>query len=219
MAQAGDLFLRAIWLDLGGLDVPDEPDGLQELQLDPGGVELVPGQAVARRGRVGVMVVVPAFAERQQRDPPRVLRIVLRREAAAAPHVRGGVDQPGRVQADHHAQEDRPVDERPAADGEQGEAEHRQRHPVIRGQPAVERVSAEVGRVARHERGVVVVRFAEENPADVRPEAADARRVRIERLVRVLMVLAVGGDPEDRPALERQRAADRQEILEQLRWS
>ena len=68
-------------------------------------------------------------------------------------------------------------------------------------------------------RGVVVLRFAEENPAHVRPEAADARRVRIERLVGVLMVQAVRGDPEDRPAFERQRAADREEILEQLRRS
>ena len=49
------------------------------------------------------------------------------------------------------------------------------------------------------------------------PEPAVARRVRITFLVRVLMVHAVGGDPEDRPALERQRAADRQEILERLR--
>ena len=88
-------------------------------QSMPGDVELVPGQAVARRRRVRVVVVVPALAERQQRHPPGVARVVLGREAAAAPHVRRRVHQPGRVQADDDAQEDRPVDHRPAADREQ----------------------------------------------------------------------------------------------------
>src|SRR3979490_1878242 len=126
----GDLFFGRL-AHLGHPDVPDEPDDLEELQLDPGGVELVPGQAVAGRGRVGVVIVVPAFPECQGRDPPRVLRVVLRREAAAPPEVRGGVDQPGRVQSDDHPQEDGPVDERPSADREECKSQNRQRHPVV----------------------------------------------------------------------------------------
>jgi hypothetical protein len=59
------------------------------------------------------------------------------------------------------------------------------------------------------------MRLAEENPPDMGPECADAGRVRVERLVRVLVMLAMGGHPEDRPALERQRTADCQEIFEQ----
>ena len=59
-------------------------------------------------------------------------------------------------------------------------------------------------------------RLAEEDPADVRPEAACARRVRIGVLVGMLMVDAMRGDPEDRPAFERQRAADGEEILERF---
>jgi hypothetical protein len=86
---------------------------------------------------------------------------------------------------------------------------------VIRIQPAVEGLAGEIGRVAGHERRVVVVRVAEDNPADVRPERVDARRMRIERFVRVLMVLPMDGHPEDRSALERQRAADGQEIFKQ----
>jgi hypothetical protein len=40
------------------------------------------------------------------------------------------------------------------------------------------------------------MRLAEEHPAHVRPEAADARRVRILRLIGMLVVQAVRGDPE-----------------------
>ena len=190
---------------------------LEQLQLDPGGVELIPGQAVPRRNRVRVVVVVPAFAECQQRHPPRVLRVVLGGEAAVSPHVGGRVDEPRGVQADDHAQEDRPVDHRPAADGEQDQSHGGQRNPVIRGQPLVEGVAAEVRRVARHDGRVVVLRVAEHHPAQVRPEAAHAGRVRVERLVGMLVMLPVDGHPEHRAALERQRAADGQEIFEQLR--
>ena len=41
--------------------------------------------------------------------------------------------------------------------------------------------------------------------------------MRVAGVVRQLVVLAVGGDPENRSALERQRAADREEILERFR--
>ena len=61
-----------------------------------------------------------------------------------------------------------------------------------------------------------MVRLAEQNPAHVRPEAADPRRVRIAGLVGVLVVHAMGRDPENRSALERQRAADGEEVLEQF---
>src|SRR5712692_10493912 len=47
----GDLFFVRL-ADLGGLDVPDEPDGLEEPQREPREVEFVPGQAVAGRDRV-----------------------------------------------------------------------------------------------------------------------------------------------------------------------
>src|SRR5229473_2738604 len=101
----GDLlFVRLA--DAGRLDVPDDADGLEEPQRQPGDVEFVPGQAMAGRDRVGVVVVVPAFAKRHQRHPPRVLRVVLRGEAPAPPHVRGGVDEPRRVEPDHDAEED-----------------------------------------------------------------------------------------------------------------
>ena len=59
--------------------------------------------------------------------------------------------------------------------------------------------------------------IAEEHPAHVRPEAAFTRRVRIAVLVGVLMMDAVRRDPEDRPAFERERPAQRQEVLDRFR--
>ena len=193
------------------------PMAFSSLERDPADVELVPGEAVTGGDRVGVVVVVPALAEGQERDPPAVARVVARREAAAAPHVGRRVHQPRRVQAEDDAEEDAPEHHRPAADGEQDEAEQRQRDVVIAVEPAVERVGGEIGRVLRHQRGVVVVRIAEEDPPHVRPEPAVVRRVRIAVAVGVLVVDAMRRDPENRPALERQRPADGQEVLEGLR--
>lgn len=49
------------------------------------------------------------------------------------------------------------------------------------------------------------------------PEAAVVGRVRVAFLVGVLMMLTVGGDPEDRSAFESECAADGEEILEPAR--
>ena len=62
--------------------------------------------------------------------------------------------------------------------------------------------------------GVVVVGFAEENPAHVRPPGAIAGRMRIAGLIGFLMMDAMRGDPENGSAFERQRAADGEEIFQ-----
>ena len=65
------------------LDVPGQAEPPQRADADPVQVELVPGQAVTRRHRVGVMVVVPPLAEGEERHPPvvgRVVRVANRRE-------------------------------------------------------------------------------------------------------------------------------------------
>ena len=97
------------------------------------------------------------------------------------------------------------------------EADDHLRHPVPRGQRDVELVLAQVRHVAREHLGVVVHRLAGEDPAHVRPVGAFARRVRIAFVIRMLMMNAMRGDPEDRSALERERAAHRQEVLDPLR--
>jgi hypothetical protein len=90
------------WVEGDGGDAAEQPDAVV---VD---VELVPGEAVAGADRVGVVVVVPAFAAGEQGDPPVVAGVVLGLEAALAPEVGGGVDQPGGVQADDDAEEGSP---------------------------------------------------------------------------------------------------------------
>ncbi len=70
---------------------PGDAEEFQQAYVDVGKIQLIPGQAVAGGCRVGVVVVVPAFAEGEQGDPPVVARIVACGEAAASPHVGCGI--------------------------------------------------------------------------------------------------------------------------------
>src|SRR2546423_756227 len=94
-----------VGVELGDLDFFREADLGEEPDAVVVDVELVPGEAMARADRMGVVVVVPAFATGKQSDPPGVAGVIFGFEAAAAEHVGGGVDQPGGVQAEADAQE------------------------------------------------------------------------------------------------------------------
>ena len=87
---------------LGQAEFAQQPDVL------PGDVELKPAQAVAGAGGVGVMVVVPALAETEDRYPPAVAGAVGAVEVAVAEGMGGGVHQPGHVIDEHQAQRDCP---------------------------------------------------------------------------------------------------------------
>src|SRR5689334_2411031 len=50
------------FLQLGRFHVPNQTHGAQNADAVPVEVDLIPGQAVTRRLRVGVVIVVPAFA-------------------------------------------------------------------------------------------------------------------------------------------------------------
>ncbi len=78
----------------------------------------------------------------------------------------------------------------------------------------VKPVLRQVGRIFRHQLGVIVFRFADQKPADVRPPGAFARRVRVAGPVGELMVNPMRCDPENRAALQRQGSANSQEILQ-----
>src|SRR5277367_6703585 len=62
-----------------------------------------------------------------------------------------------------------------------------------------------------------MLRFADEDPAHVRPPPAFPRRMRITGTIRELVMEAVSGDPEDRPALKRQSRADGERVFDPLR--
>ena len=59
--------------------------------------------------------------------------------------------------------------------------------------------------------------LAGHDPAHVGPESAVARRVRVAFFIRILVMLAVRGDPENRSAFERESCAGGQEIFDPFR--
>ena len=115
---------------LKNLQVPGQPEEFQNVHQNPRVVEFIPLQAVPRRSRMRVVIVVPAFAERDQRHPPGIARIVAGFKAPRSPHVRGRIYQPRGMQPDHRPQENAPKDHRPAADRKQ---QPREQHSVPSG--------------------------------------------------------------------------------------
>src|SRR4051794_21554626 len=75
------------------IDVPDEAELLEYPDNPAGRIDLVPGHAGIGGTGMGMVVVVPAFAEREDRDEPVVLRRALALEPLPAPCVTGAVDQ------------------------------------------------------------------------------------------------------------------------------
>ena len=177
---------------------------------------------------VGVVVVVPAFAAGEDGDPPVVAGVVLSLEAALAPEVSGGVDQPCGVEADGDAEEGSPEEHAYGADdvvscGCEGCAEGNleqtggdQGNVVIFAEPDVDWILGEVWSVAAEEGGFRVQGAAGEDPTGVGPPGAIVRGVWVAFVVGVLMVDAMGGYPEDGTALEREAAAHGDEVLDPL---
>src|ERR1700722_10981261 len=172
---------------------------------------------MARRLWLGVMVVVPAFAKGQNGDPETVSGSVAGFVALRAPHMRGGIHQPGGMQADDGAQEDSPEEPGPAANRIKEDGDYHRRHHVPLADPEMKLVFAKVGDIGKELDSVLMHGPAGEDPAHVGPDAAISRRVWIALFVRILMMHAVGGDPGNRAAFYGQRAAGSQEILNEFR--
>src|ERR1700676_2878990 len=177
----------------------------------------MPQHAVARRSLMGVVIIVPAFAERQYGQDEAVSRIVGGFKATAAENVGGGVDQPGAMQAVDDAQAESPQEHGYSAECQKRKTGGDHRDPMIGIQPPIELMPRQIRRVTGHELTVVVIGFAKYNPAHVRPKGALARRMRIARHVGLRMVNAMCAHPEHRAAFERHGAAQREKVLEPAR--
>jgi hypothetical protein len=57
---------------------------------------------------MGVMIVVPSFAEAHESDEPVIPRAIARGKSTAAPKVRQRVDHPGSMQPHGHPEKDSP---------------------------------------------------------------------------------------------------------------
>ena len=212
-------------IELRNLDFFCEADFFEQPDAVVVDVELVPGEAVTSADGVGVVVVVPAFAAGEDGDPPVVAGVVLGLEAALAPEMSCGVDEPCGMEAKSYAEERSPeehadgADEAMAgiegsADGELREAGDDERNVMVFRQPDVDGIAGEVGSVATEESSLGVQCATREDPASVCPPSAVVRCVWIACLVGVLMMDAVGGNPEDGSAFESEAAAGGDEILE-----
>src|SRR5689334_2394898 len=111
------------------------------------------------------------------------------------------------MKTDRRAEEDSPQHVRNASEPEKGDADDHVRRPVPPRERDVNRVTREIGCVAREDVRRMMQPFAAQNPSGVRPPGALSWRVRITFTVGMLVVDTVGGDPEDRSALEGQGAA------------
>ena len=157
------------------------------------------------------MVVVPAFAHGQQRQPPQVPAAVPGVEAPAAEAVGHRVDGEGRVPeqdgrdaeapdqelgAGHARTRVDPAHDRPGGQG--GRSEGHRRRVVVPVEEAQLPVAGEVG----HDGAVHRLVGVGEHPQQVAlHEPVDHRRVRVARPVRVPVVVPVVGHPPQRPAL------------------
>lgn len=131
------------------------------------------------------------------------------------------INEPGNVEADGGAQKYAPQhsrnSQRPSAQGNTTSQQHdggeSKGQPVPDGESAIESIPLKIGCVVGEHRCFTVQRAAQ-NPAHVRPPFTIAGRVWIAGYVGVLVMQAMHGDPVDRAALQRQRAAGCQAILQ-----
>ena len=88
------------------LDAVGQTQQLQCTNPHPVQIDLIPTHTVTRRSRMSVVVVVPSLAERQQRYPPTVARIVTGFESCFSPQMSRRIDEPRRVESHGHTEED-----------------------------------------------------------------------------------------------------------------
>src|SRR5450759_5551058 len=77
-------------------------------------------------------------------------------------------------------------------------------------------VFAQIRNVRQKRVQLVVHGLAGKDPSHMGPESPVARAVRIAFLVRILVMLAMRGDPENGSALKSERSASRQKIFDPL---
>src|ERR1043165_996972 len=192
------------------VQVPDQADRGEGAEAVVGDIDFPPVEALARRGLVVMVVVVPALAEGEEGEREVVARVVVVLVAARAPEMGQRVDGERAVPAQHLGDAETPDEGFEAADDRRRRAERdRRQHP-----PAVEPAQLGIAREVLDAREVGVLEVAREEPAMVRPpEARLTDRVQVARRVGVLVVDAMMRGPPQRPLLRGERGADAEHKL------
>ena len=176
------------------------------------------------------MVVVPRLAERRDRQPEDVGRVVVDVEAPLADEVADAVDRPRDVVQEEDAHEAGPQEHlatrRPACRSRRSRRARRdQRASRATSQPNMRLIR----RMPRSSSRSGAYRARRARPCSVNSQptwachrplqagaVADVRAVRVALLVGVGVVLAVVGDPVDDAALDGHRAEDGERVLDRL---
>src|SRR2546426_797223 len=82
-----------------------EAELLERPDAIPIQINFIPCDAMPGRNRMRMMIIMPAFAKGEDRDPPVVGGEIVGDKAARAPSVGDGVHHPGAVQAHYGADE------------------------------------------------------------------------------------------------------------------
>ena len=155
-------------------EIPDQTERRECAQPAVGEIDLAGAKPVARRGREAVVVVVPAVAERRERDPEVVPALVAARVALGPEAVAE------RVHGKGHVVEQRPCSRRSPRRGA-GVRRARRARRRARGGAATGKRSRKRSSGKRAKSWIAAsVRLAvapAEQPSHVRPPEAAARRV------------------------------------------
>ena len=76
------------------VDVPGQAAESQSFDRPPSDIDFPPAMSGRCDGRMGVVVVVPAFTVSENSDPPQIPRFIPCFVAPVTPKVRGGIDEP-----------------------------------------------------------------------------------------------------------------------------
>src|SRR5258705_10529377 len=99
------------------------------------------------------------------------------------------------MQADDGKHEDSPEEPGPATNRIKHDRDDHRRHYVPLADPEMKLVLAQIGNIREEFSAILMHGPAGEDPSNVRPDAAVARRMGIALFVRILVMHAVGGDP------------------------
>ncbi|MGY4327142.1 hypothetical protein ACVWWG_001559 [Bradyrhizobium sp. LB7.2] len=174
------------------LHVPDDAEPGQHLQDVIGHVDFPPAKTLSHAALVGVVIVVPALTEGEQRQQPVVAGIVAGHVPLASMHMGEGIDAERRVIDQHGAPQE--ADDEAGPSGNQ-EAEPRQRNGRQEFQPMQPhqlRIGGEIADL--HEVGPVVLPV--KNPAEMTVEKAPVtRRMHVVFGVGMEMMVSMLGRP------------------------
>src|SRR5216117_2345669 len=121
-----------------------EAELLERPDAIPIQINFIPCDAMPGRNRMRMMIIMPAFAKGEDRDPPVVGGEIVSDKAARAPSVGDGVHHPGAVQAHYGADENSPQQKWQTAQDQQHKPKHDHRDIVIFSNPHMKLVFGEV---------------------------------------------------------------------------